>query len=729
MNQMNPVKPPKRNRTASLEKRHAQSRWLWLLHLQAAAGFAVAQPLFDVMGRHTEFAIAHRLGPVDFLVLAGLLSLSVGGILWLLVAGVSLIGPRAGSWCQSATMGLTLGTLPLALLSGKEADLAVRLVLWALAAILLAVVYSRYLLMRRFLTALALAALVFPALFLWRVLPQGASARAEARTPASALEQPELTLAEGARPPLVLVVLDELPMASLLVDDTALDAARFPHFAELAARSHWFRNATTVSQSTSAAVPAILTGQYPPGKKAPTAQEYPANLFALLEDHYALNVFERMTSLCGAACEEGEAEASSDASFAPARGARLRLALEDLAAVLLALRLPGLGPDVTEGWSGYWETAPVETVPEQAGKGSTNRWAWDQPPQRFARFLTRLEDSPRETLHYIHMSLPHVPWQYLPDGRRYRRERVGMIHGLERAGKWRSNEWEVTQAQQRHLLQLQYADRLLGELIDTLDRTGLFEGSLVVVTADHGAAFRPGDHRRIISSLNLADIAHVPLFVKMPGQTEGAPHAGNVELVDIVPTILNALGARGNFKLDGLDLLAAERASNSKTIFRNSFHGGSGKAVDFRMEDLAATSQAVAVKAGRFPEASLFRIGHDRHLVGRLVSEMRVLEPRGVATVGGAEALEAVRPKARTQPVHLMGQLVLEEPESSPQRLAVALEGVVQAVTETYGALPAERLEFSAMLDPAVLVGGRNQLAIYRISDPTTLTPLVVRQE
>ena len=61
---------------------------------------------------------------------------------------------------------------------------------------------------------------------------------------------------------------------------------------------------------------------------------------------------------------------------------------------------------------------------------------------------------------------------------------------------WTDNQSAVNQYWQRHLLQLGFTDRLLGRLVTRLRRAGLYDRSLLVVTADHGASFRPGDNRR-----------------------------------------------------------------------------------------------------------------------------------------------------------------------------------------------------------------------------------------
>src|SRR5262245_55643632 len=60
------------------------------------------------------------------------------------------------------------------------------------------------------------------------------------------------------RPDVVLLVLDELPGDSLLDRRGRVDRVRYPNFAALAGDSTWFRNAYSVYDSTTKAVPLIL---------------------------------------------------------------------------------------------------------------------------------------------------------------------------------------------------------------------------------------------------------------------------------------------------------------------------------------------------------------------------------------------------------------------------------------------------------------------------------------
>ena len=62
---------------------------------------------------------------------------------------------------------------------------------------------------------------------------------------------------------MVLIIMDEFPLAGLLDSKGEIDAKRFPNFAALQQQSDWFRNAVTVGDSTEQAVPAILSGDFP----------------------------------------------------------------------------------------------------------------------------------------------------------------------------------------------------------------------------------------------------------------------------------------------------------------------------------------------------------------------------------------------------------------------------------------------------------------------------------
>ena len=236
-------------------------------------------------------------------------------------------------------------------------------------------------------------------------------------------------------------------------------------------------------------------------------------MFTLLGDRYRLNVSEPATDLCPERLCGGERRPSTDS--------RLRGLFDDLSVVSGYLVLPESLEDelpaVDQNFAGFREgdedTTAASAADIPAG-GLENR------ARQFDRFLAGLgRPSRRPTLDFIHVALPHSPWEYLPSGQTY------PVSGPDIPGvsgdKWTDDAELSTQAYQRYLLQMGYADRQIGRLLERLRETGSLDRSLLVVTADHGIGFRAGKGRRAADGGSLAEIANVPLFVKEPGQTSG----------------------------------------------------------------------------------------------------------------------------------------------------------------------------------------------------------------
>lgn len=86
-------------------------------------------------------------------------------------------------------------------------------------------------------------------------------------------------------------------------------------------------------------------------------------------------------------------------------------------------------------------------------------------------------------------------------------------------------------------------DRLVGQLLDELERRGRLDGALVVVAADHGEFL--GEKGFFSHSSRLEpELVDIPMIVKFPGQREAARVDAPVSLIDLFPTILEATGFR-----------------------------------------------------------------------------------------------------------------------------------------------------------------------------------------
>ncbi len=112
--------------------------------------------------------------------------------------------------------------------------------------------------------------------------------------------------------------------------------------------------------------------------------------------------------------------------------------------------------------------------------------------------------------------------------------------------------------------EIAHTDGQIGRVLDDLRQRGLFEDSLVILTADHGEEFL--DHGRLGHAKTLyQELVHVPLLVKFPRATPGVvegPTPGVVErrvaLIDVYPTVLEVLGLESAVPLEGRSLPRSE---------------------------------------------------------------------------------------------------------------------------------------------------------------------------
>ncbi len=110
-------------------------------------------------------------------------------------------------------------------------------------------------------------------------------------------------------------------------------------------------------------------------------------------------------------------------------------------------------------------------------------------------------------------------------------------------------------------------DEELGLFFDWLRANGLYDSSLIVVTADHGEALDAGPYYFGHGVLD-EEVMHVPLLVKLPGnERAGTSVARAVQSVDLFPTIQELAGIRPHLAgLHGRSLLPLLRGETLPSV-------------------------------------------------------------------------------------------------------------------------------------------------------------------
>jgi hypothetical protein len=649
----------------------ARAEWIRRgLHLAVLWSFGVAKPLFDVIADDPTFLVARRDTAVDVLLFAVALVLIPPALLLALEVPAERL--RFGRGLHLILIGALATIIAIQAVKGAFDSPAVLVIAVAVAVGgAFAALYGRQQFVRSILTVLSPAPLLF--LFIFLVL----SPVSELVFPADQAKASAERV--SSRAPVVMVLFDELPLASLLDARGRIDASRYPNFARLARTSTWYRRATAVAGHTSTAAPAILAGNSSPGSDPPIASSYPHNLFTLLGGSYRMHVRETVTQLC----PESLCGAPDRNPF----GERIKSLYADLGVVEGRRVLPGaLADDLPDVSNGYMDFLGQNSIFDDL--------------LAYKRWVHGINAAPR-TLHFFHLELPHAHWRFLPDGRSY--PLLLSNPELEQGdlGKLVDQPDVVDHLWQRHLLQLGDADRLLGELIGRLKRIGIWNRALVVAMPDHGTSFEPGEPRREPTNGNLAGIAPIPVFVKAPGQRRGRVVKARFCSSDVLHLIAKTLGA------DPLPPRPECPANQVRVLGSSSYPGGTTTPARLQrdLDRLLARQQRLFGAGDGW--RGVWSFADDRGLIGRRVDELaRVTPPAPTATIDPSDRAAAA-PGAR-----IVRSLVIAHPSGGLQlgdRVAIAAGGRVAAVGITYE-LHGE-LGIAAMIPPST----RGPLRLFQI--------------
>ena len=164
----------------------------------------------------------------------------------------------------------------------------------------------------------------------------------------------------------------------------------------------------------------------------------------------------------------------------------------------------------------------------------SSRYAEDLTPV-VSRWLDRNKGAEKPFFLWVHYFDPHSPYD-LKKG----------YEDLEPSGHEKRGADPVNREMAKRIRhydsEIAFTDEHVGRLLDKLDRLGLRDSTLVVLTADHGEGL--GEHGYVGHGRWLDDsIVHVPLIFRYPGKLPaGQVVSENVSLLDVAPTVIELAG-------------------------------------------------------------------------------------------------------------------------------------------------------------------------------------------
>ena len=166
------------------------------------------------------------------------------------------------------------------------------------------------------------------------------------------------------------------------------------------------------------------------------------------------------------------------------------------------------------------------------------------------------------TLVFRHVLLPHRPWLLSVDLR--------ISNEIDADPRNGHNFERRRDSYQGMLRQFVATDKLITEMLRTMKKSPNWNKTMLIVTADHGLTFVPGQSERIRVNPNstdtLEDLYRVPLFIKYPGQTTPAVNDCPVSSIDILPTILNVAKISHKATFDGVNISKSCPQRDTRTV-------------------------------------------------------------------------------------------------------------------------------------------------------------------
>jgi len=454
-----------------------------------------------------------------------------------------------------------------------------------------------------------------------------------------------------------MLVFDEFSTISLLDAHGRIDPVRYPHFAALARDSTWFPDATASLDETGRALRSLFTGRTLWRWAKPTYSAEPRNLFSMLGGSYRMDVSEEASSLC------------------PPR--------------LCPGSHPRTGREV------------IQLL--KAGR-----------PERFESWLRSIRPASRPTFYFKHLLLPHAPWVYLPSGHEYGE---GASEARLSWDAWHYKRWLVDHDYQRHLLQVGFTDRLLGNALDRLRAEGLYDRSLIVATADNGESFGRLGNGHNFNRRNAGDIALTPLIVKLPFQTRGRIDRRHVRTIDVLPTIASVAHVRPGWRVEGRPLFGprARDIPRSTLVVERTGRRTVLSPADLRHRTAAALRLKLRLFGSGDTGPGLYGIGPFPSLHGTPVSRWPALAAGGTRAVLDAPGKRRhVSLDGVSLPVNVSGRLA-GGGSREPMDLAVAVNGTIVATAPSVAPRPRAPRAFSMVVPESSLLEGDNVVEVFAI--------------
>jgi hypothetical protein len=494
------------------------------------------------------------------------------------------------------------------------------------------------------------------------------------------------------------IVFDEFPLYSLLSDDGTINAERYPGFAALAAESTWYRNNVAESNFTHQAVPAILASAVPQQEGGPFLTQYPKNIFTVFAGKASVGGIEPVTSLCPKSVCQGPDEVNALFEFS-----RFKTFMRDASYVygqrVLPPALRRYVPSIEGTWGGFGAVA--NKFKEQFDVGALSQ------VDAIANGTQAFVDDSEQRVQVVHALVPHAPWRITPDNR---------VAPLSRSISTSNPESEdgVRDTYQTFLYQVAAADNVIVDVMSKLKKSGKWDNTMLVVTADHGISFvptLPQRHTDFSEKETISDIYRIPTFIKYPKQVNGVVSDCAMSNLDLLPTILETTGTKTSWNFGGKSVAQSCPTNRVREVV--SATGGTALMPGGFEEVRGRLAYYSGMVGNKGPIRRVAAIGSSADLIGRPLSSDVINSEVATWMVNQKSSFKNVtNQRGGKVPSLITGTIRLATPVDLGTEGIIAIDGVAAGVV---GELSGARdvVSYTAILDYTLLTPGDHTVELF----------------
>lgn len=179
----------------------------------------------------------------------------------------------------------------------------------------------------------------------------------------------------------------------------------------------------------------------------------------------------------------------------------------------------------------------------------------------------------------VNFSKPHSPWHPLPEKYYYYKDKIKLsekylqseaeLHPVDREQSRHTcgyilDEEHVKDCHAAYHAIVEEHDENVGQVIDALKKTGQYDDTMIIYSADHGELMRA--HGAWEKSSMYEDSVRIPMIVKLPG-VSGNRVKEPVSLIDVFPTINQFLGLEEQQQFQGHSMIDAVKGETDRETY------------------------------------------------------------------------------------------------------------------------------------------------------------------